>query len=201
MGSIVAPGPSIQLRFADGGDVKPVRLDAGACRPKRSSSAQFLADDSPQSVLQGLSPSVDVLPQGGVDEARIVAASGGLDLVLEPLQDVVVEADRDPRFSLRNGDHRTPFGLAESYPFLIGGIVCTRVQLSPPREGSPPSEIDPARWEILPPARGILPATRGTRLARRGALPTRGGAPSLPTSRETGERVRNRVEGGERQRR
>lgn len=78
-----------------------------------SSRAQFLANDAPQGVLEELSPPLDILSEGLIDEHLLVAASSGVDLVLEPLEEIIVEADGDSRLPLGDRNHRSPLGLAE----------------------------------------------------------------------------------------
>jgi hypothetical protein len=69
------------------------------------------------SALVGLvrsgAPTVHVLSQSGVDEGLVITAARRVDLILEPLEEVLVEADRDAGLSRGHRDDRSTPALAE----------------------------------------------------------------------------------------
>jgi hypothetical protein len=68
--------------------------------------AQLFVQDSPKHLLERLLCSDDVVLQCGVDPRLVVAATGGIDLGLEPIQHFVVRPDRDPCLAGRDRPHR-----------------------------------------------------------------------------------------------
>jgi hypothetical protein len=81
---------------------------------------KLFAEDAPQRLLQGFTAATNVFEQSGIHESLIVAAACGLYLGLEPRQDLIVEANRDPGLSGRERLHWTPLGSAEIVFVLHG---------------------------------------------------------------------------------
>ena len=93
--------------------------------------------------------STDVLPERRIDEGLVVAAAGSMDLILERLQDILVDPDRDPGLPGGKRDDRAAPCLAEvvflshscsSYcrrSLLVASraVIVHRVNLAPARTG------------------------------------------------------------------
>ena len=74
---------------------------------------QFLAKHAPQGRFQWLDLSANVLFQGIIDPRLVIAAARGVDLCFEPLDDVIIQSDGDPRLARRQGAYRTTARLRE----------------------------------------------------------------------------------------
>jgi hypothetical protein len=73
-----------------------------SARAGGSACPELLSDDPPQRLLQRLPFSFDVLSQGIIEKGLIITAARRMNLVFEPLNEIVVETDRDtglPRWS------------------------------------------------------------------------------------------------------
>src|SRR5262249_44432905 len=88
-----------------GSEIEFVRHESSAL-PALSSSTYLFSNNSPEGLFQRLVRVCDVLPQRIVNQALIVTATRLFDLIPEPGEQVVIEANRNPRFSLWDRDHR-----------------------------------------------------------------------------------------------
>ena len=86
----------------------------------RGGAAQFFANDAPEDFLKRFLPAPDVLCKSRVDEALVVAATSGMNLGLEPLENAVVEANGDAGLAGRERVDSAPLGLAEIVLTLHG---------------------------------------------------------------------------------
>src|ERR1019366_2438166 len=74
---------------------------------------KLLSKHPPQRLLERFPASGDVLAERRVDEVLVAPAAGGVNLLPEPPEDVLVQANRDSGLAARHGDDRTPFSLTE----------------------------------------------------------------------------------------
>jgi len=78
-----------------------------------SGAVEFFADDAAEGGFEGFVGAADVLAQGFVDQRLVVAAAGFVDLMTEPVENIVIEPDGDPGFPLGNREHRAALAFAE----------------------------------------------------------------------------------------
>ena len=81
---------------------------------------EFFANHLAKGVFQGLFLLSDVLAKRGIDEALVVATTSLGDLVLEPIDHIIVESNRDAGFALGDGQNRAALALLEIIFFLHG---------------------------------------------------------------------------------
>ena len=74
---------------------------------------ELFTQDAPKNLLKRFVALPDVLSERTIDEGLVVPAPRGMDLGSEPLQYIVIEANGDARFPLRDRDHRSVLALAE----------------------------------------------------------------------------------------
>jgi len=91
---------------------------SGNCRISYSSTGlfpapQLFSNNATQEFFQGFLGRVDVVVQGAIDQRLITTATGPMSLLAKPLQDIIVETDRDPRFARRRGQNRSALAFAE----------------------------------------------------------------------------------------
>jgi len=79
--------------------------------------AQFLPDDTPQILLQCLSPSLDMLSEDAVDHGLIATAASGFDMGAEPFKNLVIQANGDPGFAREERNNGSPFSPTEIVGF------------------------------------------------------------------------------------
>src|SRR5436305_15060066 len=82
--------------------------------------AEFLSDNSPQRLLERLTLLVHKLSQSAIDESLVVTTTGCMDLALEPLNEIVVQANCDASLARWNRHHRTRLRSAEVVFFSHG---------------------------------------------------------------------------------
>src|SRR5450631_4799887 len=70
------------------------------------SALQFLSDDAAQNGLEGFLSLLDECAQRIVDQRLIVPSAGRVDLVTKPLEQIVVEANRDAGLARGRRDYR-----------------------------------------------------------------------------------------------
>ena len=73
---------------------------------KLAGAADFLANDAAQGGFEKFPCVGDVLTEGIVDQALVVAAAGLFHLRTKPGHDVFVETNGEPGFTLRDRDDR-----------------------------------------------------------------------------------------------
>ena len=74
-------------------------------------AANLLADYPAQRSFERFSGTTDVIAQSVVDQALVVAATGFLNLITEPIDYIVIEANGDPRLPLGYRHHRAALRL------------------------------------------------------------------------------------------
>jgi hypothetical protein len=78
-----------------------------------SAGSELLSDDPPQSLLQRLPFPSYVLPQGVVEKSLVISTTRSMDLVFEPLDEIVVEANRDAGLPRGGRNDRSSLRLTE----------------------------------------------------------------------------------------
>jgi hypothetical protein len=68
---------------------------------------KLLSEQLSKNSLEWLVPGRDELPECVVDESLVATSTRTIDLGSEPIQQIVVEADGDPRLSMRRRRDRT----------------------------------------------------------------------------------------------
>lgn len=101
--NVVGTGTDVQIQGMElsGGSRAAVSL----VRRRSACVFQFLPDYSTQGGSQRLVCAPDVLPKSVIDQALIVNATRGLDLLAKPIQNIIVKPDGDPAFAPRNRYH------------------------------------------------------------------------------------------------
>lgn len=79
-------------------------------------SGQFLTHHASHDFFERLCMRLDIFTQGVVDQRLVVAAARGMHLVTKPLQDVVIDPDRDARLAM----HYRIDGATRSLAEVIG---------------------------------------------------------------------------------
>lgn len=95
---------------------------------------QLLPHHAAYDDLEGLRRTLHDSAQRLVDERLIVAASGRIDSSTEPIQEVRIQANRDPGLSLGNREDGAPTGLREI-------VVLTQGRSLPDRGGAHPGRL------------------------------------------------------------
>ena len=75
--------------------------------------AEFFADDAAEGGFEGLVGAANVLLQGLIDQSLVIAAASSVDLLAEPVENVVIKADGDASLALRDGEDRAALSSAE----------------------------------------------------------------------------------------
>src|SRR6266853_512157 len=91
-------------------------------------AAEFVSNYTPQSGLQRLLLLAHVVAQRFVQKRLVVAATGVVNLLAKPVQNVLVEPDGDAGFSRRDPQDRATPALAEVI-FLLHSPSCIAVSL------------------------------------------------------------------------
>jgi hypothetical protein len=82
--------------------------------------AELLSDNPPQRLLERLTLPVHILSQSDIDQSLVVTTTGCMDLALEPLNEVIIQANGDTSLSRWNRNHRTSLSSAEVIFFSHG---------------------------------------------------------------------------------
>jgi hypothetical protein len=73
----------------------------------------FLSNDAAKSFFERLHLSLNVFPEGFVDQALIVAAAGSVYLRTKPIKDIVIQANRDPGLAIPGRSNCPSLSFAE----------------------------------------------------------------------------------------
>lgn len=102
---------------------------ASARRRALAGRPQLLANDLAQGLFeQAVGAAADVFPQDRVDQDQVVAAARVVDLLAEPIDDLVIERQRDRGLARgRGGYNRAPRAFAEVVGlFMAQSLYCFR---------------------------------------------------------------------------
>jgi hypothetical protein len=83
-------------------------IDERQAVPSSDAGIQFFPDHSAECLLERLGTAFQPVAQRSVHQGLEVAAAGSLDLTPEPLEDIVVQANRNPSLFSREWIDRSP---------------------------------------------------------------------------------------------
>jgi len=96
--------------------------------------AQLFPDDPPQIGLQSFSSPPDMVLEGIVDHGLVAAAASSIDLPSKPIEDLIIEPDRNAGLARQDGNGGPSLAIAGiitffgSHWYLIN-YICTFVHL------------------------------------------------------------------------
>lgn len=92
-----------------------LRLSASARTPCSAASVlwYFFPNDSTKSFFERLFFALNVFPKRIIDKRLIATTAGSMNLFSEPIQNIVVKANRDSGLARRRWNNRSPFSLTK----------------------------------------------------------------------------------------